>query len=134
MSHLFTLLTLILLLPYSQLSELNRSNSIGSPRQRIYILRHKIGFIQRRLHYIVHDLNRVKTNLAHVKMMMEVCEANNSLKRWEYFAALERSLFKELCLLKSERLDKEHSLEILRVEMQFYINELYFSTHRTSEG
>ena len=136
MSHLFTFLTLTLLLFLYQCnsSDLSRSNSlsvVGTLRQRIYILRHKIGFIQKRLHHLVLDLNRVRTNLVHVRMMMETCEANNSISRWEYFAAVERSLFKELCMLKTERLEKEQSLSLMRIEMQSCINELSLYTTST---
>lgn len=134
MAHLFTFLTLTLTLLSLMLlyeispSGLTRNNSTGTIRQRIYILRHKISFIENRLHHLVHDLNRVQTNLAHVRMMMEICETNNSQIRWEYFAAHERSLFKELCLLTSERMEKENSLGLMRNEMQAYIDELYLIT------
>lgn len=67
-------------------------------------------------------------------MMMRICEINNSARRWEYFAAHERSLVKELSSLLLERTEKERSLLLLEAEMQAYVDEASLSTSTTSRS
>jgi hypothetical protein len=67
-------------------------------------------------------------------MMMGICEINNSVRRWEYFAALERSLIQELNSLLMERTEKERSLLLLQAEMQDYINQVSLTTSTASRS